>query len=312
MYLSILNLPPSIHMKTENVLLAGLWYGPQKPPMNLLLTSVMKKSLETLFSVGIKVRTPSGSTTVRGKVVMGVFDLYPGMRMNNGARIYPPQQYTDRTHSSILTAGRQAERRKTAVKGVKGVSPLAPYMDLVTSITVDYMHSVLEGVTWMLLNQWFNSKHHREQYYLGCAVSTIDNMLLKQRPPQEFIRPPRSIQKHLNYWKASELRQWLLYYSLPLLLPYLPPLYWHHYALLVSAMHILLSESISAGTVDSAEQMLQDFCILIPELYKMLHCQCTSTPSPLQIRSFVGSSLDTLKFWLRKQQTHQTLHSQPI
>ena len=43
------------------------------------------------------------------------------------AHIYPLQQYTDGTHSSILTAGRQAERRKTEVKrvkGVKGVSPL--------------------------------------------------------------------------------------------------------------------------------------------------------------------------------------------
>ena len=105
------------------------------------------------------------------------------------ACIYPLQQYTDGTHSSILTAGRQAKRRKTEVKGVKGVSPLVPYMDLVISIPVGYMHSVLEGVTQMLLNQWFDSKHCREQYYLGRAVSTI---VAEATTSSGFSHPPHS------------------------------------------------------------------------------------------------------------------------
>ena len=33
-FLTILNLPASIRMKAENVLLAGLWYGPCKPPIS--------------------------------------------------------------------------------------------------------------------------------------------------------------------------------------------------------------------------------------------------------------------------------------
>ena len=83
-----------------------------------------------------------------------------------------PQQYTNCWQASW--------EEKPAVKGVKGVSPLAPYMDLVTSsLPVDYMHSVLGVVTHMLLNQWFDFKHYREQYYLGHAVSTLDSMLLK-------------------------------------------------------------------------------------------------------------------------------------
>ena len=98
---------------------------------------------------------------------------------------------------------------------------------------------------------------------------------MKQKPPAEFTRAPRSIQKHLKYWKASEIKYWLLYYSLPLLLGKLPSLFWHHYALLVCSLHFLLKSEISAEEVDAAEQMLSDFYELMPELWgKILHTQC--------------------------------------
>ena len=43
------------------------------------------------------------------------------------------------------------------MKGVKGVSPLTGFkhFDLVTSVGIDYMHFVLEGVVKKLLNLWF-------------------------------------------------------------------------------------------------------------------------------------------------------------
>ena len=116
----------------------------------------------------------------------------------------------------------------------------------------------------MLTNTWFSSSHHRESYYLGRQLEAIEVQLLKQRPPLEFSRPPRSIQKHLKYWKTSELRSWVLYYSLPILRHSLPREYWHHYALLVCALHIFLGEELSQQDIDAAEQMLRDFCTLLP------------------------------------------------
>ena len=123
---------------------------------------------------------------------------------------------------------------------------------------------------------WFDSKFHNQPYYLVRHTRTIDAWLLKQQPPNEFSRPPRSISKHLKYWKASEMRYWLLYYSLPLLIDFLPPLYWHHYALLVCAIHILLSSSISWSQVDAAELMLKDLYDLLPELYGESSCTANS------------------------------------
>ena len=297
-YLVILNLPPSIRMNSENTILCGLWIGPSKPDMNILLSPI-SKYLRQLSTRGVKIKTTSGEYNILGKLVMSVFDLpakaivlnskqyngkygcsvclHPGVRLPNNSRIYPPsQEYEERTHSNVLACAKMAERENCSVLGVYGMSPLASNLDLVNCIPIDYMHNVLEGVTRWLLKAWFDSKHHAEAYYIGRHIRTIDKELLKQKPPKEFTRAPRSLSKHLKYWKASELRYWLLYYSLPLLLGKLPPLYWHHYSLLVCAIHVLLSEQISLSQVDAAELMLKDFYNLMPSLYGDNSCTANS------------------------------------
>lgn len=291
-YLIILNLPPGIRMNSENVLMAGLWYG-KKPAMNLLLTPIIE-SLNRFSTLGISITTPEGLVTIRTKLVMGVFDLpaksavlcakqfngkhgcsvclHPGTLVSRNHRVYLPGDYVSRTHYSVVADAERAKQNGEAVNGIISNSPLTSILDLVDSIPVDYMHAVLEGVTRLLLKAWFLSCNHGEPYYLGNKLGTIDKLLLKQRPPCELSRPPRSLAKHMKYWKASELRNWLLYYSLPLLLPNLPSLYLHHYALLVCAMHILLQNEISAAQIDAADEMLHDFCLLLPELYGETRC----------------------------------------
>lgn len=291
-FLTILNLPPAIRMKAENILLAALWYGPGKPPMWELLGPALKHLQQ--LSAGVTIHTPDGPRSVRGRLVMGVFDLpakaavlsvkqfngkhgctvctHPGKKIGRNTRVYPPQMYPERTHEAAAAA----HRSNCAVDGVKGLSPLAQYVDLVVSIPVDYMHAVLEGVVKMLMKTWFDSKHHRGPQYIGRRTAAVDAQLMRQRLPLEFSHPPRSIGQHLHYWKASELRNWLLYYSLPLLLPHLPPLYWHHYALLVCAVHILLKDTLADAEIDAAEQMLYDFLIMLPDLYPERCCTVNS------------------------------------
>ena len=87
----------------------------------------------------------------------------------------------------------EAVRTGTVINGVIGISPLTESLDLVDSIPVDYMHPVLEGVTRMLINLWFNSSNHKSPFYLGTKISEIDAVLIKQRPPHEISRRPRSM-----------------------------------------------------------------------------------------------------------------------
>ena len=293
-YLSIANLPPAIRYNSANTLICGLWFGPKKPPINALIKPVIKM-LRSLYVVGTTMLTPAGIKTIRAKLLTGIFDLvakapllnmkqfngkygcssctHPGTRLSNNSRIYLPAIKADpRTHQTIMAAAKTADTLGTPVMGIKGISVLSTSLDLVNSIPVDYMHAVLEGVARLLLRAWFDSENHREAFYLGRSGRQIDDLLLQQRPPHEFTRPPRSVLNHRNYWKASELRNWLLFYSLPILMGHLPPLYLHHYALLVCAIHILLQESLTTMQINAAESMLSDFVALLPELYGERSC----------------------------------------
>lgn len=158
-----------------------------------------------------------------------------------------------------------AQREGNTVNGVKGPSPLSGVLNLSWGAPTDYMHCVLEGVMKKLLNVWVETT--RLGCYIGRHLKGIDEQLLKQRPPHDFSRAPRSIKKHRKYWKASEFRNFLLYYSLPILADALPPLYFHHFGLLVCAMHILLLSQISDSLIRAAQSMLDDFYSLCPELY---------------------------------------------
>lgn len=294
-YCSILNLPPAIRSKSKNIILSGLWVGPIKPPMQYLL-GPLTDQIHLLSTVGLTIKLPTETITVKAKLVLGIFDLpakaialctkqyngkfgctvclHPGKLLSK-RRVYPPvppRRCKLRTHQSVVSLAAEASRRDRAIKGVKGISPLTGCLNLVDGVPVDYMHAVLEGVLGRLMKLWFDSSNCRMPYYIGKSVKSIDYLLMAQTPPEEFSRSPRSICSHRNYWKATELKQWLLYYSLPILKTKLSPLYWHHYSLLVCAMHILLRDQITNNQLSVTEMMLEDFCSIFKELYQEVNC----------------------------------------
>lgn len=71
----------------------------------------------------------------------------------------------------------------------------------------------------------------------------------------------------MKQWKASEFRAWLLYYCLPVLSGIMPSDYIYHLSLLISAIHILLGDTIILADVDKAHKQLALFYRLVPELY---------------------------------------------
>ena len=156
---------------------------------------------------------------------MGPMDVLFASIQENNARVYLPETHLLRTHASVISTAQEALETGAAVEGIMQLSPLAAQLDLVLSIPIDYMNQCLEGVIKMLLNYWTNSGNHGKPHYIGRQVSEIDDELLKQQPPNEFFHPLRSLQTQLKHWKASEFRNWMLYYSLPLLLGKLPSLY---------------------------------------------------------------------------------------
>ena len=285
--LSVTSLPPGIRMNAENIILAGVWQGSVKPPMNTILSPILEK-INQLHIHGIPVNTPSGLKIVRACLLLAVFDLpAKALAMNfvqfNGyysctycldegkhishTHIFPPEaEHEPRTMTSILDCAKEAEQSARPVLGVKGSSVLASSIDFVKAIPVDYMHAILEGISRKLLSTYLDSKNHSYRFYLGGSIEEIDRRMLKIKPPQEFRRSPRSV-KMMKQWKASEYRAWLLYYSLPVLSNLLPSDYIYHLALLVSAMHILLGDAIQSSDIDIAHELLVSFYELVPKLY---------------------------------------------
>lgn len=284
--LALSDLPPGIRMNKDNIITLALWAGESKPPMDIFFKPLISL-FSRLSSVGIKFTTPIGQKTIKFSPLFGSFDLIakaPVLNMHQfnglygcptclhpgewiGSRYYLPHStYASRTNDSVMKAAIKAETEHTIVDGIKGKSVLTNVIDLVDGAPVDYMHCVLEGVMKWLIERWFSASSHNHPCYIGRQV---DYFLLYQCPPHDFSRAPRSIEKHRKFWKASEHRNFLLYYSLPTILP---PLYFHHYSLLVCAMHILLQSKLSEVQIKAAEVMLNDFYRLLPELYGDQSC----------------------------------------
>ena len=289
---SVTSLPPSKRMNADNIILAGVWQGIVKPNMATILQPVLDK-VHDLHCRGVLVETPIGRKTIKVQLLLGVFDLPAkamatnftqyngkygcnycldeGQHISRRRLFLPTDPHTPRSSVHLRQSTLEAQQQGTPVFGVKGPSVLSSYINILTDVPVDYMHAVLEGVTKTLISYWLDSKNHRSRFYLGLRVTAIDSKLLCIRPPPEIRRSPRLISTY-RQWKASEYRAWLLYYCLPVLHGILPSDYVHHLSLLVSSVHILISDSITNSSLCDAQSLLESFYSLLPNLYPDIMC----------------------------------------
>lgn len=117
-------------------------------------------------------------------------------------------------------------------------------------------------------------------------MELCDQRLLNIKVPDRISRVPQPI-RELKHWKGnyiscayqistllytagSELKSWLLYYSLPVLRNVLPLPYFKHFSLLVASIHILTSENISSVDLERCQEWLKAFYAKYTELYGMI------------------------------------------
>ena len=118
-------------------------------------------------------------------------------------------------------------------------------------------------------------------------IKVCDEKLLSIHVPDIISRTPKSLHdfkkwkgiivvyKKLTYHfnAGSELRSWLLFYSIPILSDALPQVYLSHYALLVSSVHILLSDAITSSDLDNVHFFLERFYEQYVQLYGMFRLE---------------------------------------
>lgn len=146
-------------------------------------------------------------------------------------------------------------------------SPLSKLnLGLVSGFVLDYMHLVCLGVVRRLINFWVKGPKPTK---LGCSMITaISDHLrsLQQYMPAELARKPRSL-VDVDRWKATEFRQFLVYYGPLVLKKKLAAKLYENFVCLSAAMTMLLSPSLAVQYCDYAQKLLVFFVAKYAELY---------------------------------------------
>ena len=314
-YLVINELPYNLRMKKENMILAALWFGNQKP----LMATFLRPFLDSMkaLSIGIKCFAPGrGEFVCKAFVMCGTADLPArsllcNSNQYNGAyscwkclqkggtakvgkghsHIFPfmpdsPKE-PPRTSKSLLKDAMQAVQDKKTVNGIKGPTWLMvlPKFDILHGISIDYMHGVALGVQKLMLRLWFSPDYAKFNFSVSNLVCDVDEKLKRMRPTLDISRLPRSVSTELKYWKASEFRSFLLFYGAVVLKGILNTERFSHYLLLVNAMHILLKCGSTENELCYAEHLLLNFYENFANLYK----ECFMTLNLHQLLHLVDS-----------------------
>uniref|UniRef100_A0A2S2NIQ3 DUF4218 domain-containing protein n=1 Tax=Schizaphis graminum TaxID=13262 RepID=A0A2S2NIQ3_SCHGA len=149
----------------------------------------------------------------------------------------------------------------------KGKSPLELLpINIVNSVPLDYMHNVCLGVMKRLLEFWLKGKKDVRIKDQNKILISNEIVNLRSYVPSEFCRLPRVLDD-LEYWKATELRFFLLYSSLIVLKGKLNNKFYFHFKLLVSAMRILVCDNVCQVYNLLAETFLKEFVSQYSNLY---------------------------------------------
>lgn len=143
------------------------------------------------------------------------------------------------------------------------------YLDMITHIVLDPMHLVFLGCVRAILSNIENGKV-LPAYDLTKAnrlnISHYIENCIKPHCPREFSRKPRSL-KYVKNWKATESRQFLLYYMVGLKKVLQKDVYLHllhlHVAVYILSSHLFENKKM----VNYAESLLIYFVRDFPEIY---------------------------------------------
>lgn len=148
-----------------------------------------------------------------------------------------------------------------------GVSPFESIqLPMVSRFPLDYMHLVCLGITKKLLLLWLSG--YQTSRLNGRKIAELSEMLITMSKwvPKEFARKPRSVDE-LNRWKATELREFLLYLGPIVLQNILPGDNLLHFNALNCAIQILCHPMDCFRNNQYSTDLLIQFVQIFKQLY---------------------------------------------
>lgn len=282
-------LPPEIRYRPENILISSLFYGPKKPDPMLLFSPLAKELDEceiTYFDgenlVDFKPAIVTVSCDLPARAIVqnmvgpvGKYGcpvcLHPGNAVANlknrtTIRYLKENEMVLRTHDETVIEA--AGVANGPIHGIKGLSCmlLFDYFDIIDYFAIDFMHGAGLGVEKHIVEIWLGIKKIPDpkngiKYKLKNEAERkmMNQRMLQFKPLMHFRRKPRSIFEVANY-KASELINFLFYYSRFIALNLLPTKVIKHMELLSASIFILCKPSLTFEEIYQADSMLNKFC----------------------------------------------------
>lgn len=273
--------------KLKEPIVVAIYCGNDKPPVEPFLEEFVNELNDLVLSgidIGsakfvIKIRTFICDAPARSYLKRCVLhNAYYGCErcvvrgVHNGRVTFQDCECTLRTDDSFISQHQKDHHQKVDPRRPllgRQVSPLLPLgVGLVSQFVLDPMHLLHLGVTRRLLFLWRTGT----TYCVKCISSTQLELLntylcdLKHHWPKDFNREPRALSE-LERWKATELRQFLLYIAAALLKDILGDASYKNFLLYFVAVTILSRRDLISEYADTAQQYLVAFVKDAASLY---------------------------------------------
>ena len=216
-----------------------------------------------------------------------------------GCVTYPNVNFESRTDESF--------RNFDQMEHHKGGSPFVNLhdVDMITTFSIDYMHQVCLGVMKRLILLWVRGP--RAFRLSALQITQINDRLraFVRYIPEEFARKPRGFDE-IEYWKATEYRQFLLYTGQFVLKGLLSDVIYSHFMDFSVALCILVSPRLARMHAEFAHNLLRWFVDQSRTIYGQ-EFMVYNVHSLLHLRDEVSTHgcLDSCAAWYFESYLHQ-------
>lgn len=277
--LVVLNLPPTLRHKKENILLFGLMSSHGKPSLKKCIPKLMeylpRVVLVNDIIVNIHVKffvcdLPALATIFNLKQFNGKFScpkcLNPGRRASNAKVWIFPQvdvnipMRNDETHVKHVAVAVNG----VSIFGVKGRSCLEGFVNFPSGNPVDTMHCLFEGQVKFILQCFTDVKlKHLPCFLMPVQVKRVTETLMSLKLPLEYSYEKNIC--HLSIWKAKELKFFSLHLLLPVIIPNTSNFLLQQTLFILTAIyHLLYCEHSDKNTI---QELVEIFFEIAPIVF---------------------------------------------
>ncbi|CAF1387708.1 unnamed protein product [Didymodactylos carnosus] len=278
---TILEIPPPLRDVAKNKILLSLYFGRKQPSVESMYGRLIDDIL-TLKQRGLTVenekneiinfnfRCQTDKNDLPCRAVKWKINQFnenyacthckqEGNTLNSPLVYYP---YSDNhvlrtqhdfVHAAKLAASRSKPGYVTIVEGIKGLTPLLKiYKNVTEHCIFDYMHAVCGGSGHIghLLQKWLS-------HTSSTTATQMSDFVLETLIPHDVKVIMKSF-SDLEWYKSKELKFFLLYISMPLVVKFLPAAIANHFVLFFLSIRILhFYEDVSQ--IDDAKEFLQQY-----------------------------------------------------